>query len=276
MRLTSPLSLLTSILNGLLSHWPLIMTMSVREIAGRYRGSLFGMAWSFFNPILMLGIYTFFFSVVIKSRWGGAQGEGTDINIAVILFAGLIIHGFFSEMLTKAPMLIAGNVNFVKKVVFPLEVFPWVALMESLFHLMISIGVLLGMMLVSGEKLHWVMLLFPIIIFPLAIIALGFSWALSALGVYFRDVGQITGFVASTLLFLSPIFYPLSALPHSLQTLAMFNPLTIAVEQFRAVLLYGQMPDMLLLGMYFFVGLLILIAGYGIFMKLRRGFADVL
>lgn len=250
--------------------------MSVREIAGRYRGSLFGMAWSFFNPILMLGIYTFFFSVVIKSRWGGPQSQGADVNIAVILFAGLIIHGFFSEMLVKSPSLISGNVNFVKKVVFPLEIFPWVALLESLFHMLISIGVLLAMMLITGEALHWEMLFFPTIILPLALIALGFAWALAALGVYFRDIAQMTGFVASTLLFLSPIFYPLSALPQSLQTLAMLNPLTIAVEQFRAVLLYGALPDIGLMCAYTSVAIMVLIGGYAIFIKLRRGFADVL
>lgn len=276
MHLINPLKIPASIGSGLQRHWPLIKAMSVREIAGRYRGSLFGMAWSFFNPILMLGIYTFFFSVVIKSRWGGAQGDGNDIHIAVILFAGLIVHGFFSEMLTKAPSLISGNVNFVKKVVFPLEIFPWVALLESLFHLLISVGVLLGMMLVTGERLYWSMLCLPLIIVPLAMISLGLAWALSALGVYFRDIGQITGFIASTLLFLSPIFYPLSSLPQSLQTLAMLNPLTIAVEQFRAALLFGQLPDMPLLTLYFATSLMVLVGGYAFFMKLRRGFADVL
>lgn len=250
--------------------------MSVRDITSRYRGSLFGMAWSFFNPILMLGIYTFFFSVVLKARWGGIQDATSETSFAVILFSGLIIHGFFAEMLVKAPTLISSNVNFVKKVVFPLEIFPWVALMECLFHLLISTAVLFGMMLVSGEKTHWVMLLFPLVVLPLAIMSLGFSWGLSALGVYFRDVGQVTGFIASTLLFLSPIFYPLSALPPSLQSVAMFNPLTIAVEQFRAILVYGQMPDARLIGIYFSASLLVLLAGYGFFMKLRRGFADVL
>jgi lipopolysaccharide transport system permease protein len=276
MHLPNPLATLEKILSGFAAHWPLIKAMSVREIAGRYRGSLFGLAWSFFNPILMLGIYTFFFSVVIKSRWGGPQSQGTDVNIAVILFAGLIIHGFFSEIMVRSPSLVTGNVNFVKKVVFPLEIFPWVALLESLFHMLISIGVLLAMMLISGEAWHWEMLLFPAILLPLAIMALGFAWALAALGVYFRDIAQITGFVASTLLFLSPIFYPLSALPQSLQNLAMLNPLTIVVEQFRAVLIYGLLPDLGLMSAYTSFAIIVLIGGYTIFMKLRRGFADVL
>lgn len=271
-----PVKTLSKIVCQFKKDWLLIKAMTVREVVGRYRGSLFGMAWSFFNPILMLGIYTFFFAVVIKSRWGGPQGNGLDVNIAVILFAGLVIHGFFSEVLIKAPNLISGNVNFVKKVVFPLEIFPWVALLESLFHLLISIGVLLLMMFVTQEAFYWSILYFPVIIFPLAIMALGLAWALAALGVYFKDIGQITGFVASTLLFLSPIFYPLSALPESLQSLAIFNPLTIAVEQLRAVLLYGQPPDIGLLSLYFLASLLILVGGYTVFLKLRRGFADVL
>lgn len=276
MHLLNPFKLVTDIVRGCAHNWHLLKAMSVREISGRYRGSLFGLAWSFFNPILMLGIYTFFFAVVIKSRWGGQQGAGNDVNIAVILFTGLIVHGFFSEMLVKAPSLISGNVNFVKKVVFPLEIFPWVALLESLFHTLISIGVLLLMMLVTGESFHWSMLLFPVIIAPLAITALGLAWALSALGVYFRDIGQITGFAASTLLFLSPIFYPLSALPHELQAVAMFNPLTIPVEQLRDVLLYGELPNFRLMSIYYVASLASLLMGYAIFMKLRRGFADVL
>ena len=104
----------------------LITTLVKREIVGRYRGSVMGMAWSFFNPLLMLVIYTFVFTVAFKARWGVGDEE-SKAEFAIILFAGLIVHGLFAECINRAPGLILSNVNYVKKVVFPLEVLPWVA-----------------------------------------------------------------------------------------------------------------------------------------------------
>lgn len=267
----SPKALLAS----LKTNRDLILALTRREIEGRYRGSTFGLAWSFFNPLLMLAIYTFFFSFVLKAKWGGSE-ISSPANFAIILFAGLIVHGMFSECIMRAPTLISGNVNFVKKVVFPLDIFPWVALLSALFHMLVSLFVLLVMMIVFGETIHWKIILLPVVFAPFLLMTIGVTWFLAAIGVFVKDVGQMMSFASSILLFLSPIFYPLASLPESLQTVAFLNPLTLIVEQTRQVGLFGHWPDFSGLAMYTVISLLVAYTGFWFFQRLRKDFADVL
>jgi lipopolysaccharide transport system permease protein len=249
--------------------------MAKREVLGRYRGSIMGLAWSFFNPLLMLAVYTFFFSFVFKSRWGTAQDTG-HADFAIVLFVGLIIHGLFAECINRAPMLINSNVSYVKKVVFPLESFPWIAMGSALFHAAISALVLLTLQLIIVGSLPWTVVFFPLVVIPLILVTLGFAWFLAATGVFVRDIGQTTGLVTSVLLFISPVFYPVSALPHKVQVFVMLNPLTLIIEESRKVLVFGEIPDWLGLGVYSLFSVLIAWAGFWWFQKTRKGFADVL
>jgi lipopolysaccharide transport system permease protein len=185
--------------------------MVKRDVAGRYRGSILGLFWSLFNPILMLVIYTFVFSVVFKARWSVDSDSKTEF--ALMLFAGLMIFNLFAECVNRAPTLVIGNVNYVKKVVFPLEILPWVSLGSALFHFLVSLCVWLVACVVLFGELQVTALLLPVVLFPLLMFILGVAWFIAALGVYLRDVGQIVGVLTSVLMFLSPIFYPLSALP---------------------------------------------------------------
>lgn len=260
---------------SLSNHSGLIIALTRREILGRYKGSLFGLAWSFFNPLLMLGIYTFFFSYVMKARWGG-DVETTHLDFAVILFAGLIVHGFFAECINRAPMLVTGNVNFVKKVVFPLDTLGWVTLFSAMFHMIVSIAVLTMMIILVNHSLPWTALWLPAVLLPLLPLTLGSIWFLAVLGVFVKDISQITSVFATVLLFMSPIFYALSALPEGLQHLALLNPLTLIVEQVRQVLVFGNAPDLMALLLYALVSSCIALAGFWWFQKMRKGFADVL
>lgn len=253
----------------------LITQMAKREVLGRYRGSIMGLGWSFFNPLLMLSVYTFFFSFVFKSRWGGVQDAG-HADFAIILFVGLIIHGLFAECINRAPALINSNVSYVKKVVFPLEVFPWIAMGSAVFHAAISAVVLLALQLMLSGSLPWTVILFPLVIAPLILVTMGFAWFLAATGVYVRDIGQTTGLITSVLLFVSPVFYPISTLPYKMQLLVMLNPLTLIIEESRKVLLFGVMPNWAALGIYLFVAMVIAWVGFWWFQKTRKGFADVL
>lgn len=255
-------------------HRNLIGAMVKREVAGRYRGSVLGMLWSLFNPILMLVIYTFVFSVVFKARW--SVGSESKTEFALMLFAGLMIFNLFAECINRAPGLIIGNVNYVKKVVFPLEILPWVALGSALFHFLVSLGVWLIACLILFGKVEATALLLPLILLPLLLFVLGLTWLLASLGVYLRDVGQIIGLLTSVLMFMSPIFYPLSALPEQYRGLLEGNPLTPAVEGARAVLFLGRLPDWPQLGLYCLVAAFICWAGFAWFQKTRKGFADVL
>lgn len=257
------------------SNRQLIWQMTKREVIGRYRGSVLGLAWSFFNPLLMLGVYTFVFSVVFKARWG-VGGEESKASFAVILFAGMIVHSLFAECINRAPGLVLSNVNYVKKVVFPLEVLPWVAMGSALFHTAVSLLVLLTAILVLNLHIAWTAIFFPLIILPLILATMGLTWFLAATGVFIRDIAQITGIFTTVMLFISPVFYPLSALPERYQIALLFNPLTFIIEQSRRILISGAMPDWSSWAIYSIGSVVVMWAGFWWFQKMRRGFADVL
>ncbi len=253
----------------------LVLALTKREVVGRYRGSVMGMAWSLFNPILMLLIYTFVFSEVFKARWG-VGGEESKSVFAIALFVGMIVHGLFAECINRAPGLILSNVNYVKKVIFPLEILPWVAFASALFHTLISLLVLLLAQLIFTQQLVWTALLFPLVLLPLVFATMGFAWFLAALGVYIRDIGQMTGIFTTVLMFLSPVFYPMSALPDKYQIWLQLNPLTFIIEEGRNTLIFGKTPDMGQWCIMLLAGVLIAWGGFAWFQKTRKGFADVL
>ncbi len=149
----------------------LIVQMTKREVVGRYRGSVFGIVWSFFNPILMLTVYTFVFSVVFKARWH--TGSDSKTEFAIVLFAGMIVFSIFAECINRAPSLVLANPNYVRKVVFPLEIMPWVALGASLFHAVVSLVVLLVFVLIVNHALPWTLVLTPLVLLPLFLFPLG-------------------------------------------------------------------------------------------------------
>lgn len=252
----------------------LIWQMTKREVVGRYRGSILGLFWSFFNPVLMLIIYTFVFSVVFKARWG--TGGESRFEFALILFAGLIVFNLFAECVTRAPSLIVGNVNYVKKVVFPLEILPLITMGAALFHSVVSLSVLLVFYVLVSASLHWTIIFAPLIILPLLLMTLGFSWFLASFGVFVRDVAQTIGLLVTVLMFLSPIFYPVSALPAKYHVFIYLNPLTFIIEQMRDVLIWGKFPSWSGLGLVMLVGMSVAWLGLVWFQKTRKGFADVL
>jgi lipopolysaccharide transport system permease protein len=172
--------------------------------------------------------------------------------------------------------LILSNVNYVKKVVFPLEILPWVALGSAMFYALISLGVWLSAYLILFGKPHITLLLLPLVILPLLLFIMGLTWGLASLGVYLRDVSQFIGIVITVLMFLSPVFYPSSALPEEFRYLLLLNPLTPAIEQARDVLFWGKMPDMTIWSVYLLGATLVAWLGFAWFQKTRRGFADVL
>ena len=252
----------------------LIKVLVRREVVGRYRGSLMGILWSFFNPLLMLAVYTFVFGVVFKSRWN--VGSDSKTEFALVLFAGLIIFNLFAECINRSPSLILSNVNYVKKVIFPLEILPWVALGSAAFHASVSWSVWLIAYFILYGIPHITVLLLPLAMLPLMLFIIGITWWLASLGVYLRDVSQFVGIVVNILMFLSPIFYPVSALPEEIRRFIILNPLTKVVEQVRGVMFWGNYPDLTSLGISLFVGAAVAWLGFAWFQKTRKGFADVI
>nr|WP_295769405.1 ABC transporter permease [Rhodoferax sp.] len=272
----SPSVSLNAIGISLWSNRQLIARMARREVVGRYRGSVLGLAWSFFHPILMLVVYTFVFSEIFGLRWGGTKTASEEVQYASNLFVGMIVFGVFSEVFNRAPGLISSNINYVKKVIFPLEILPFVSLVAALFHAFVSIAVLLVVLGLVYSQLHWTVIFIPVVLFPLVVLTLGIAWLFASLGVFSRDVGQMVGIATSVLMFLSPVFYPVSSIPVKFRSFLMANPLTFIIEQAREVLILGHLPDWSGLAIYLLCALAVAWIGYAWFQSTRKGFADVL
>lgn len=251
----------------------LVWQMTEREARVRYRGSAGGLFWVAFHPLLMLTVYTLFFTEVFPMRWQGTAGGRGDF--ALVLFVGLLLHGLLAEVLTRASSLVVGNANFVKKVVFPLDMLPVVTIGSALFHLAIGLAIWLSFHLVMRGMPPLSALWLPLIVLPLALLALGLAWLLASLGVYLRDIAHIMPVVATILLFASPVFYPLDAIRPPLRALVLASPLTIPVEAARRVLIEGRAPDFPLLGWYTLVTAVVAYGGFVWFQGTRKGFADV-
>ena len=267
---TSPISMIGS----LWTNRRLTIELASRAVRARYRGSVLGLAWSLVTPILMLVTYTFVFSLIFRAKWND-QGS-TEVQFSVILFSGLILHSLLSDLLNRVPGLIAGNANFVKKLVFPLEILVPVEFLAGLFNVLIGCSVLLAIHFYFGGQLNSNAAFAPLAVISLGPCILGLSWFIAATGVYFRDLGHLMPIVTMLLLFLCPIFYPLNAIPEAYQHYLLLNPLTIPIEQFRVTLLFGMAPDWLLLGKYSCFSLATMVVGFWWFQITRRGFSDVI
>lgn len=261
----------------ILSLWryrELILALVQREVIGRYRGSALGIFWSLVHPMLMLAVYTFVFSVVFEAKWG--SGSDSKAEFALVLFAGLIVFNFFAECVNRSPGLMLANVNYVKKVVFPLEILVWVILGSALFHSVMSLLVWLFFYLLLFGLPQPSFLLLPFTFLPLLLLTSGFSWFLAALGVFLRDMSQITTIFTTILMFLSPIFYPVSALPLEVRPVLLLNPIAPALEQVRGALIWGEVPDLKIWTIYLCSTALAAWLGFAWFQISRKGFADVI
>ncbi len=263
-----------AVLDSLRAHRDLVWQLTRREVLGRYRGSLLGIAWAVGNPLLMLAVYTLVFGYIFRARWGA--GVDTTGEFALVLFCGLTVFGLFAEVVTRAPALVLGNPAYVKKIRFPLDCLPWVLLGAALFHTLASLGVLLLAQLLLRGVLPATALLLPLVLLPLLLDTLGLAWLLASLGVYLRDIGHVVNALVTVLLFVSPVFYPVDTLPDGLRALVLLNPLAAVLESARAVLLWQQWPDVPLLAVHTLAGLAVAWLGWLWFDRTRSGFADVL
>lgn len=249
--------------------WELIK----RDITGRYSGSFFGLLWSFFNPLLMLAVYTLAFRELLGMRWPNME-SGADFSL--MIFCGMIAHSLISECIMRAPTVVVSQSNLVKRVVFPVAILPCVMVVSALFNAVLSIMVLLIFVLISQHALHATVLYLPLIYAPFVVLLIGVSWLMASLGVFIRDVTQVAGVISAVLMFLSPVFYPASTLKEPFRQWIDFNPLTLVIEQTRRTVLFGQQPDWHAIGIYSVVAVAVLLFGYAWFQRTRDGFADVL
>ena len=265
-----------AMVQNLWRHRDLIRQFTRREIEGRYKGSFLGLFWSFINPLALLLIYTFVFGIVLKSRWPQARTENIA-EFAVILLCGLITFNIFGDTVNRAPTNIVEVPNYVKKVIFPLEVLPISILGSSLFHALIGLFILLSVnLIVSGGSASWTLILLPIIWLPLILLTLGITWFLASLGVFVRDIRYTIAILTQAMFFLTPVFYSIDSVPKEFKLILNINPLAPIIEMTRGVLLWQKIPDFWLVAQLIVIAFIWMIFGYAWFMRTKKAFADVL
>ncbi|AIQ20840.1 sugar ABC transporter permease [Paenibacillus sp. FSL H7-0357] len=256
------------------SNLNLLKQLVKRDVLAKYKGSSLGILWSVVIPIMLLAIYTFVFSVVFEARWNVQSNN--HLQFALIIFSGMTIFNFFSEVINRSPTLIIGNSNYVKKVIFPLHLLPVSIVLSSIVHMLISFIILFIGLAFFGGGIHITALYLPLVCLPIILFATGLSWFLASLGTYVRDVSYVVNVLTSALMFLSPIFYPVSSVPKELRFLYNLNPISFTVEDMRNVLIWGVRPDFVWLGYGTLIGIVFCLLGYYWFKKTKGGFADVL
>ena len=264
-----------AVIRHLIQYRDLIGQFTRREVIGRYKGSYLGLTWAFIQPLILLGVYTFVFSIIFEAKWGMSPEEGR-LGFAMALFVGILTFNILGDVANAAPGLILGNANYVKKVIFPLEILPLVKLLGAVIHSLFGMAILIAGILLSGLHLKWTIMLLPVVWLPVMLFSLGWGYFLSSIGVFVRDVGATVGLFITALFFLSPIFYPLEAVPEDLRIFCQVNPIAIFVEDTRRVVLWGQCPDW----PWFLAGLgistMIFVLGFIWFMRSKKAFADVM
>jgi len=260
---------------SILGNRELLWQLTKRNVMGRYRGSYLGLLWSFFHPLLMLAVYTFVFSVILNVRWG-AVGSDSRVEYALTLFAGFTLFNMFSEVINRSPSLVLSNPNYVKKVIFPLEILPVAVMGEALFHALVSLVVLVGGVGIFLHNIPWTIVLLPVVCIPVILLTLGLSWFLSSFGVFVRDVASAVGIFTTVLFFMTPIIYPITLAPERLAPFLKANPLAVLIESCRQVVLWGEIPDWT---WFFYATLLSLVCfccGFVFFERTKKSFADVM
>lgn len=254
----------------------LIVQMVSRDISMRYKNSVLGSVWIIGQPLLQLLLYSFVFQVVLRSRWGIQTPDGRDVPFGLLLFCGILLHSLLADTLVRTPSLIVSNTSYVKRVIFPLEILPVVTAAGTAVGVIFGIGLLLLGAFFYSVDLSWHVLLIPIPLIFLFVLTVGLGWLLSAVGVFVRDLPQLTSSLATIMLFTAPICYPVEMVPHEFRWLLRINPLTVPVETIRALIFSSSEMDWLMLGVYAIVAIAIAVFGYMVFNRMRAGFADAL
>ncbi|MBO6562572.1 MAG: ABC transporter permease [Nisaea sp.] len=260
---------------SLRSNGFILKSMVRSELASRYRNTVLGFLWPLINPLVMILVYSFVFGLIFKVRFGATPSQ-SEVPYGIVLFSGLMLHVLLAETLLRAQSIVLENPNYVKRVVFPLEILPVAALLSNLVHAFMALAVLVAVILGYGVPLHWTGLLLPLVWLPFVVMLAGLGLLVASLGVFIRDIGQVLGFMMTILMFGSSILFPPEMLPEPLRPWLLLNPLTIPVDASRDVLLWGHFPNWERLGLYSVVAVAALWIGSWWFLRTKRGFSEVM
>lgn len=263
---------------GLARHGVLIRKFAARDVVEMYKGSYLGLVWVVAQPLLLLSVYTFVFSVVLKGvTWKGAEGElSGHWGFALMFFTGHVLYQVFQTCATRAPEMLVNKRNLVQRVVFPIEILPVAVAGSALFYAAVGVGLLIVAALALAGIFSWTIVLLPLVFLPLVMLSLGASWLLATVGVFIRDTKSVVDVAVMLLYFMTPIFYTVDVVPADFQWVMRINPLTTIVEAGRDVVLRARLPDFEALGIVTLAAAVVMQLGYFSFMKSKRVFADVI
>lgn len=258
---------------GLYHHRALVRSFVKRDLQARYKGSAIGLFWSVIHPLIMLALYTFVFSSILKVRVG--ISEGTE-QFALFLFCGLLPWNAFAEGLHRSTGVILENANLIKRAVFPSEILPVYPVIAGIVNELIGFGILLAALLLTGHSISPVMLLLPAILLLQVMLTTGLAWIVAGTTVFIRDLGQMLGVMLTLWVFLTPIFYPPSVVPQRMRVLLVVNPMYALVEAYRSLILKGQLPAWGSVALLASISVVAFAVGYRVFTRMQPAFADVL
>ncbi len=258
---------------SLWTHRHLFRLLLARDIEATFRGSLVGLGWIVVIPLSMVAIYTFVFGFVLKTAW--AAPTSGPVDIPLIYFLGLTLFGFWIEVISRAPRLMRENATYVTKVIFPLDVLAFVVVGSALFKLAVNVALLFAFLAVVRGGIPASALLLPLVVAPLALLAVGVAWIFAALGAYFRDLNHAVQAAAPAIMFLSPVFYALAQVPKPLRPVFFANPLAFPLEAARGLVFFDALPTPGGLLAYWAAAGTLFLVGHSVFARLRPGFADV-
>ncbi|MDE7310461.1 MAG: ABC transporter permease [Eubacterium sp.] len=252
----------------------LLRKLVKKDIRQRYQGSVLGVLWSMLVPVFMLAIYTFIFSEVFQAKW---NMDTTDTyQFALMLFCGLSAFNLLGEVMNRSTTLVASHANYVKKVIFPLEILPVVLTLSALFHCVVSYGILIAAKCILYRSISPTLYLFLPAMVPLVVLAVGTGLFIAAISVYLKDVGNVISVIVTVLMYISPVFFPLDAVPQDFRVICEMNPMTYMIENFRNVVLYGKAIDLPFFAVSCAAAFAVYLIGYMVFMRTKEGFADVI
>ncbi len=264
---------LPGLIRNLIRYRELIIMMTGRDFSARYRGSLGGLVWSVIQPLVMMVIYTVVFSLFLKIRF---STDASPFTFSVYLLCGLLPWTAFSEGMSRCKDVIRGNINLVKRVVFPLEILPLNLVLAATIQQVIGLVLLLPLAWIVSGNLPLTIFLVPIFLVMQVLFALGMNWITASLAVYIPDIGHLLNMILAVWMFLTPIFYPQDIVPSQALFLFDLNPMARLVQLYRGAFMSGQLPALeSMLGTFFFCFATFLL-GYFWFQHTKTGFADVL
>jgi ABC-2 type transport system permease protein len=249
--------------------------MAQREISRGYRESYLGLVWSFLSPLLMVVLLTVIFSEVIGIRFREVTGD-SSLNFGLYLYCGLIPFLAYSQAVSQGVNVIRRNRNLVQGVVFPLEILPVTTVIASLVQSVIGVGALMAVLAVLEHRLHWTVVVLPLVLLPQLLFTMGLCYLMTVAGAYVPDVRETLRAVVRATFFITPIIWPISRVPEDWRFLVDYNPLAVLVGAYRDLILEGELPSSMSYGYFFLLSLALFILGFVAFNRVKHNFADLI